>query len=147
MKLELKHFTAYINSKPMCSYVDCSSNRRRKAYLTGISSSDGVETTYKRKIRGCSGDLIGLVGHNNIIDLKFKLHLRPLSDFHIYEAEFAKFYGENDDSLWELVANSYDNLEDILNYPYYTIQFILKKHGDVFNLIKQGLAIDIKTLK
>jgi hypothetical protein len=79
-KLKLEYIVGYLPYKVECSYKEYSHETKRfNAFLTG-ASSDGIETTFKRKKRGCSGDIIGFKGNNNINDLEFKLHLHDLSD-------------------------------------------------------------------
>lgn len=71
-------YSFHLPYKPVLTYIDCLTNRNRKAFLTGVSEKD-VETTYKRKINGCSGDLISFTGNNNIKELKVKPYFRPFS--------------------------------------------------------------------
>ena len=78
MKLEIKHLASYLEHKVVLSYIDCLTKRKRNAFLSGISNKE-IETTYLRKIRGCSGDYISWNGNNNINDLQVKPILFPLS--------------------------------------------------------------------
>lgn len=89
MKLEFKHLAAYTASKIEVSYLEYADEKKRiNAYLTGTSSDDGIETTYKRKRRRdfagqthyTHGDLMQFNGHNNVYELDLKPVLRPLSD-------------------------------------------------------------------
>jgi hypothetical protein len=78
-KLTLQILHAYAAVGVQCSYLDCQNDTKLvKARLTGVSN-EGIETTYSRKKRGCKGDYVPHVGHNNRDLLKFKLLLRPLS--------------------------------------------------------------------
>lgn len=77
-KLTIQHLKGYLGTGLKVQYRDCLTNRKRTAFLSGITN-DGMETTYPRKINGCSGDMISFEGHNNVIDLNVKLLLYPLS--------------------------------------------------------------------
>ena len=168
MKLELKHLSPYLNHKIQVSYLDWLEDKKRNtAYLTGISLEDGIETTYKRKKKGCSGDLISWKGNNNIQDLELKLLLRPLSDLN-KEIEFngEKFlpievikkgylhpveWGINhigkgikhNGKMIHLIVMDGEILEECPLFIYYKL---IKWHFDIFNLIENNLAININTL-
>lgn len=55
--------------------------RKVKAKLTGVSMSDGLETTYKRKRGNCKGDYLAFKenGHHNTNAFNCKLILKPLN--------------------------------------------------------------------
>ena len=79
-KIKIEYLASYLPHKVSCSYkVYSDEEKRLVATLTGINT-DGIETTYKRKRKGCVGDIISFEGNNNICDLDFKLILRNLSD-------------------------------------------------------------------
>jgi len=151
MELEVKHIATYLPHKIECSYI--SDDKRTKAYLTGVSRTDGIETTYKRKKNGCSGDYIGFTGENNIIDLKFKLILRPLSDLNKevkgHKESFKLFYSDVLYKKFDYGAYASERLTtDIIhNLKFEIVQQLFEWHFDVFGLIDKGLAIDINTIK
>lgn len=84
MKLTKEHILAYLPYNVECSYINLSTGRRIKAFVTGWTKSDGVETTYKKKRDGCVGDLIRFEGHHSLEVLDFKLSLRPAKDLITY---------------------------------------------------------------
>lgn len=91
------------------------------------------------------------IGVNNVDSLyskryrqvSCKLILKSLSDLAEgdEESEYMSIYGENDDALWEIVNNLPLSVESIHNYPYYTIQFLIERHYDVFGLLDNNLAV------
>ena len=152
MELELKHLSAYLPYGLKLLYVDCY-NAKRKATLSGVTYSE-IETTYSRKIKGCKGDIISFDGRNNIKDLKVKLILRPLSDLtkeieHNGEKFVPCYYWDSENQKdpycehLKLSAIDYLHVEYL---QYFIIEKLLEWHFDVFNLIPNGLAIDINTL-
>ena len=162
MKLEqLQNYLAY-NTE--CSYLEIKREKKRlKALLTSVSY-DGIETTYKRKRDGCAGDIICFDGHNNIYDLEFKLHLRPLSDLTKeieHNGEKFKPFDELSNFLYITEKDNFDTVlsarlwvetmilyrPDCLTLPFNVVQKLFEWHFDVFGLIKDGLAIDINTIK
>ena len=148
MKLESKHLAPYLIYKIKLRYIDCITNRNRTAFLTGITT-EGIETTYSRKIKGCSGDFICFTGNNNISLLKLKPILRPLSDLKTIEKEIklVDSYWYVDDYLTEkCTVDKIYPLHVIEFIPYAIMQVLLKYHFDVFGLIEKGLAIDINTI-
>ena len=175
MKLELKDLAPYLNHKIQVSYLDCIEDKKRNtAYLTGISLEDGIETTYKRKKKGCSGDLISWKGNNNIHDLELKLILHPLSDLNRYRENIINEDIINEHSINLLISEKYnleygifiyydgkmdieiDGAPDLRYDSNKSISFdvvltiqeeLLKGHYDIFNLIENNLAIDINTIK
>ena len=148
MKLEPKHIITYLPHNVLVKYKDIFSNRYHKAYLTGVSRTDGIETTYKRKKDGCSGDYIHWVGRNSVVDLEFKLILHPLSGF-AGKRTAGDVKSELNCSLaivkelWEYITGD-KTLEEI-SYGLYLV--MCKNHIDFFRLIEEGLAIDINTIE
>jgi hypothetical protein len=145
MKLEPRHLAPYVIYKIKLRYIDCITNRNRTAFLTGITA-EGIETTYSRKIKGCSGDFIGFTGNNNIYLLKLKPILRPLSDFkgmivrdikielELSHNQVMEFFGFMDGEI---------KLDNITLGLY---NAMCKKQIDFKGLIEKGLAININTL-
>ncbi len=165
--MELKHVLGYFPYKLELQYMDCQSLRKRKAYLTSMSI-DEIETTYKRKIKGCSGDLIAWKGHNNVLEMKVKPILRPLSDLtkeievNGVTFEPAYFFEITDDSdsycyefdsgnikLIKLLESiSKHNIHfDIKFLPNIVVEKLYEWHFDIHGLIEKGLAINVNTLK
>ena len=145
-KLTIEQLAPYLPYGVQCSYLDILSNRRKTATLTGISKSDGIETTYKRKYKGCHGDLISFNGNNNISILKFKLHLRPLTALtKEIEVNREKFIPSN---VLEYEEEYHYLLLKPLNYnmSFQNGLKLFQWHFDVFGLIEKGLAININTL-
>lgn len=73
----LKIYSAYLPYKLEISYTDVLGGKITKAILSGVTNTE-IETTYKRKRKGCIGDCISLEGRNNVFDLNVKLHLYSL---------------------------------------------------------------------
>lgn len=161
MKLELKHLAGYLPYGLELQYVDCITSRKRRAILTGISKID-IETTYKRKIKGCSGDLIGWEGNNNTEEIKVKPILRPLSnitkEIEVNGEKFVPIKNIFGSSLsmqgFNHYVNSFNNGFELTmtkgNKTFYAdfIQYqkLLEWHFDIYGLIENGLAIDINTI-
>jgi hypothetical protein len=163
LNLLKKALFTYLEHGVQCSYLEYTSEKKRlKATLTGITLIDGIETTYKRKRRDCAGDYIGFEGHNNVLDLEFKLHLHPLSyltkEIEINGEKFkpfdklgeqfgrTKFISINHDG--ELLFKGKNECyifgkKDVLE----CYDMLSEWHFDIFGLIPEGLAIDINTLK
>jgi len=88
-----KFFAQHIGAEILYPDTD---NKIITAYLTGISISDGIETTYKRKKKGCSGDYLSFKsnGNHNSDALHAKIILKPLSSITDEDAiEVAEFMG------------------------------------------------------
>ena len=151
MKLEIKHLASYLEHKVVLSYIDCLTKRKRNAFLSGISNKE-IETTYLRKIRGCSGDYISWNGNNNINDLQVKPILFPLSsltkEITINGETFVPIY-----KIYEFEQWYTDELEEIINdgtiegiyndlnlIPYSHAEKLFEWKIDVFGLIDAGLA-------
>lgn len=159
MKLELKHLAPYLLYGLRVQYLDLDYETLKQATLTGLTRTDGVETTYDKPEKTgsteCHGDLISWDKRNNVHDLKLKPILRPLIDI-IDEIEIngKKFtpadYWDNETKAIEY--NKQLNLYAEHSYcdqylPYFIIQSLIMWHFDVFGLIDKGLAIDINTLE
>lgn len=140
MKLELQHLAPYLPYKLMLSYFDIS-EYKRKAYLTGITLNE-IETTYIRKIRGCSGDLISWSGNNDVIALQIKPILHPLSDL-TKEIEVNK---KRFVPIIE-IGNSIDGGPGYTHSSLTALNKLFEWHFDVFGLIETGLAININTIE
>jgi len=159
-KLTIQELAAYLPWEVEVRYKDCMSDKYKKALLTGINKLD-IETTYKRKINGCVGDIISFKGNNNIDDLNFKILLLPLS--HLTKPK----NGTDgitwfDDICWNLfdsrTPDNYECSKIVLNEllqadkvqidTYYgLVEYLLKNHFDLFGLIKRGIAIDKTTIQ
>ena len=142
MKLEFKHLANYLEHKFILSYIDCLTKRKRKAFLSGMSNKE-IETTYLRKIKGCSGDYISWDGNNNIHDLQVKPILFPLSS--LTKDDVKNFYQFNNDDFKSIDLKEW--AEDLMFFiktkePFQLSQFeyLLSKKFDVFGLIELGLA-------
>ena len=142
MKLEFKHLANYLEHKVILSYIDCLTKRKRKAFLSGMSNKE-IETTYLRKIKGCSGDYISWDGNNNIHDLQVKPILFPLSS--LTKEDVKNFYQFNNDDFKSIDLKEW--AEDLMFFiktkePFQLSQFeyLLSKKFDVFGLIELGLA-------
>ena len=142
MKLEFKHLANYLEHKVILSYIDCLTKRKRKAFLSGMSNKE-IETTYLRKIKGCSGDYISWDGNNNIHDLQVKPILFPLSS--LTKDDVKNFYQFNNDDFKSIDLKEW--AEDLMFFiktkePFQLSQFeyLLSKKFDVFGLIELGLA-------
>jgi len=116
-------------------YKDCQTLRKRKATLTAISKID-IETTYKKKINGCSGDLIGWTGHNNVSEMQVKLILKPFEDY----SKILEITDEMNDYEIQMIE---DNPDMIKRLGYDVIEKMLKHHIDIFGLINKRLAVSI----
>lgn len=68
----LKIYSSYLPYELEIKYKDFPNEKIiRKAILSGVTTTE-IETTYKRKIKGCKGDIISWQGNNNIFDLEVK---------------------------------------------------------------------------
>ena len=140
-KLELKkeHLSVYYPYKLEVTYQDCLSEKKVKAYLTGITDKE-VETTYKRKRNGVHGDLISWKGNNSVKDLNFKLRLIPLSDFN---GKIAKVLMDKYNCSLEIIKEVWelDWMEiDFPNITVKTYEMMCREHIDFNDLIGKGLA-------
>lgn len=80
--------------------------------------------------------------------------LRPLSEFeydHIIQLKEHLGLGkwcDNYDHYFDAWFDDAENVQELaLQCPYVIMQFFLESHFDIFNLIPQGLAIDINDVK
>jgi hypothetical protein len=166
MELTIKHLAPYLPYRLELKYNDALSGKR-KALLSGITIRE-IETTYKRKIKGCSGDLISWNGNNNVKYLKVKPILRPLSmldkEIEVNGEKFIPIY-----KFWQLAGyelgrgqyiESYPNyiktshlgiaiefkinISDILSSNYNVVEKLCEWHFDIFGLIDAGLAIEME---
>ena len=165
-ELTIQHLAPYLPYGLKVKYKDCIYDKTHIATLSGVSN-DAVETTYKRRFKGCSGDCIFIKGRNNIIQLNFTPILHPLSDLtkeiehngeRFVPIEFFEI-GDTDNCFYEFdfgnirlikqiktIAN-YNVHHDINFLPFAVVQKLFEWHFDVFGLIEKGLAIDINTIQ
>lgn len=144
MQLELKHLAPYLPYGLECNVVGCDGNTYKDCLLTEASTKDSYESfcfLYK-------DEMIAEVSMVHIENIKPVL--RPLSDL-LKDVEFSS------DKVLEMDDLEYDFTDvqiDMLNENklhsqvcWVVFQRLIENHFDVFGLIKQGLAIDINTLK
>lgn len=152
-KLTIQELAAYLPWEVEVRYKDCMSDKYKKALLTGINKLD-IETTYKRKINGCVGDIISFKGNNNIDDLNFKILLLPLSHLtkeieHKGEmfVPYDKLKTVVSEEQWVLICNTIsDEYKKVIDMPYWWVRQLLEWNFDIFGLIDRGLAIDKTTI-
>ena len=147
----LKIYSMYLPYKLQVIYKDFpDTKKRKKVFLTGVTLTE-IETTYKRKIKGCAGDIISWTGGNNVFDLEVKPILRPLIEFAqepmLWEDLFDEFSEMSFDHFENLffVFGRANNCMDVINYE--MLQKFLGYHFDIFGLIEQDLAVDINKVK
>jgi hypothetical protein len=138
----------------MVQYPD-TCGKKITARLTGVTISE-IETTYKRKRKGCSGDILSwqpTASHNSDA-LHTKPILRPLSS--MTKEEVAEFMGITDGVVTKgnyskpfFQLEWKDNLDDWrFKFQYsnqlsaYQFIILLSKGFDLFGLIESGEAID-----
>lgn len=134
MKLELKHLAPYL------------------PYGTLFFNGDLYKWIYKTdSICRCEDNYVS-ASIETIICYGYKPILRPLSDIvpYFYKLFIDGELGEYLDSEF-LEKHSIYELEElenikVENLPYGTFQLLVKYHFDVYDLIQNGLAIDINTL-
>lgn len=145
MKLEFKHLANYLEHKVILSYIDCLTKRKRKAFLSGMSNKE-IETTYLRKIKGCSGDYISWDGNNNIHDLQVKPILFPLSSItkeitvngkKIKIIDKIEIFTDKNHFEYILRFLDVDSYEIL---PYWVMELLFSYKIDIFGLIELGLA-------
>jgi hypothetical protein len=159
MELEVKHLSSYLPYSLKLQYIV-----RDKVVSTGVmkSISHNDFETNPTRIN------INYQGEEHI--WMFKPILRPLSDLkldnwkkeiqqlHPTPLTFSEYHSGNDNPFDFTFTISYkmmgDTFTEILvnrglieDTKYSFIQFLLKNHFDIFNLIPENLAIDINTLK
>ena len=83
--------------------------------------------------------------------LEIKLTLRPMANIEEY---FKPLFNNDNPDVIEFLSQEYladygiNDISDILNFkieylPYGLVNLLLKHHFDVFDLIKNGLAIEL----
>lgn len=122
----------------MIQYPNPDGGKPIVAKLTGVTS-DGFETTYKRKKNGCNGDLIGFKdgkerGHQTYAE-NCKPILRHLSDITEEDREALS------QILLIMDINSY---ADAIMVDAAKTTYLLSKGYDLHNLIETGQAINAK---
>lgn len=150
-KLTLKEVAGYLPYGLILQYIDTLTLRKRKAFLTSLGINE-IETTYKRKVNGCSGDLISWTGNNNVSIMKVKPILRPLSD--LTKDEYFDLYLELCEELGVVRCEHLLLALQDKSYFAFPIQklealeeFMYKNHFDwKYNLIKRNLAINLNDL-
>jgi hypothetical protein len=141
MKLELKHLAPYLPYKLKCLYTHTNKiGTISNIYTIGEGYNDD---DLKLSIDYSEGEHIWM----------FKPILRPLSEFeydhivqikeHLGIGQWCDYYDTYFDAWFDDIANI-DKL--VLQCPYEIMQFFLKCHFDIFNLIPQGLAISINDI-
>lgn len=136
MKLTSEHLAPYL---PYKLKVSVKSSLYPTPVLTGFNRGQAYFNYHGTYVSFTIGD--------------FKPILRPLSDLEKEEwyNNFVFFYF---DTL-HVDRDSYGSLDDCLEYatspiefcPYSIYMWLIKNHFDIFDLIKQELAIDINTIK
>jgi hypothetical protein len=117
-------------------YIGCqveypsTDGRLIRATLTGVSRCDGVETTYKRKKNGCSGDYLAWKenGYHDANAFNVKPILKRTTNMTDAEVKGMSF-------------KQYPDFENKMFTPEQTI-YLLKNGFDLFGLIDAGLAIE-----
>jgi hypothetical protein len=91
------------------------------------------------------GNGIGSISHVLTSD-KYKLRLHPLSNYKDINSPASIELNCDVDTLWSIseLANQKESLN---NTDYGTLKVCAENHIDCFNLIPDGLAVDINTLK
>ncbi len=133
----IKIFSAYLPYSLDLLYKDFPNEKPvRKAKLSGVTTTE-IETRYKRKIKGCVGDIISWSGNNNVFDLEVKPVLYDLS-YLTKEIEYEgkrfipiEYFEITDDSDSYPIEHDHGNiklikdLESIAkNNSYHDIQFL-----------------------
>lgn len=126
-QVRARYFACHIGCNVKYPKID---NGYTVAMLTGVSRTDGLETTFKRKKKGCAGDYLSFKnnGNHNSDALHTQLLLRPLSAITDVDAvEVAKLvYGnEFGVSSWKLNRSNYPSFVALENMDDddYTIMF------------------------
>jgi hypothetical protein len=91
------------------------------------------------------GNGIGSISHVLTSD-KYKLRLHPLSNYKDINSPASRELNTTTDILWSIseLAKGEESLD---NTDYATLKVCAQKHIDIFDLIPDGLAVDINTLK
>jgi len=139
MKLELKHLAPYLPyDLKYCRVGKNISTLKEEVKYMGIVSTTGT-------VNNLNNTLFG-----NFVSMKYLPLFRPLSDLLNEELDFYidfnTILNEIDSRyLREAIVNKTFYSKDI-HYSFEVWNCLLSMHFDVFELIKQGLAIDINTL-
>lgn len=144
MELEIKHLAPYLPYELKLQYVE-----RDKVISTGIMNNINHNNaeTHPTRIN------INYQGQEHI--WMFKPILRPISEFgdsddlrKVHEFIGLGKWCEAYDHYFNVWFNDLANIDKlILQAPYEIFNYFLANHYDVFGLIKNGLAIDINTIK
>jgi len=149
MKLELKHLAPYLPYGLKVGQPRCG---KTEAYLMyGFKYSNYANEWIVNIDDSAHGD------YQSSYLKGIKPILRPLSDL-VKEIEHngERFVPRNNDLLGKYEICTYPNFnffdsfgsnENIEELPFYVIEKLFEWNFDVFNLIEEGLAIDINTLK
>jgi len=126
-KLELKYIAPYLPYK--------------------LSIQHGDKSKVMNMGKGSSVYWIGISAvidwYNSEMLSKPKPILRPMSDFWDTSKSWMQQVRDIDNSI-EFWSGEFDNP---CHLPYVCFELLIRNHFDVFDLIGQGLAIDINTLK
>ncbi len=134
MKKDLKDYAhLYIGCKVIYPGID---GNNITATLTGVSKTDGIETTYSRKRNGCKGDYLSWKsnGNHNCDALHVKLILRPLSS--ITDEECTEY--NHIQLLTRTIINPF--FDQCMSEAAKT-KYLLENGFDIFNLHADGLAV------
>lgn len=141
MKLEKKHFAAYLPYGLKCEVINWSEkNGRYETYHATMDSvyADGTCTFHE------------LVEAEQGVE-SIKPILRPLSDL-VKKIEFEgkKVFPSEvilERTGYDILTNKEQLIEPIKRLPYVVVCLLIEMHFDVFGLINDGRAIDVNTLK
>ena len=134
MKLTLKHVKGYLDTGlKFQSQMDKPFDEFGKRQIWTL---DGVNKLF--------GDYCLLTKENNdaYAIQTCRLLLKPLSDLTRKELELEGF-----DSHIDYLTYENKGSEWTLKAPFNMVQYLLSKHFDIYNLIENGLAIDINTIE
>lgn len=117
-------YSAYLPYNLEIRYKDCLNSKLiRKATLSGITKTE-IETTYKRKIKHCAGDIISWDGHNNVIALEVKPILYS-KEMLIKEIEHngekfipANWFGRTQINQQSIISNSYTVVNQLIKWKF-----------------------------
>jgi len=91
------------------------------------------------------GNGIGSISHVLTSD-KYKLRLHPLSNYKDINSRASMKLACDLDTLWD-ISELANQKQSVSSLDFGTAQFCAQQHIDIFNLIPDGLAVDINTLK
>lgn len=142
MKLELKHWSAYL---PFGLKVKIDTTRwyeKREPFIAKLIGIFDFETLTVKYI-----DEYSTTYSSNTDD--FTPILRPLSDLDTQRL-IDDLHGKMSDAIFDWIdyfnSDSANKNVSILCAPYPVIEWCFENHIDIFGLIEQKLAIDINTL-